>query len=106
MRHWAILLLVVGLMGCRGLHEGASQRSMGELADDSMIVTAINTHALRTPELSFFDVSAESHRGVVILYGNVVRAAVEKEFVAFVRGLKAVKDVQSRLIVIPPTPAH
>ena len=99
-----VLLLVISMSGCLGLHEGATQRSFGEMADDSMIVTAVNTHALRTPELSFFDVSVESHRGVVILYGNVVSAAVEQELVNFTRGLKGVAEVQSRLIVIPATP--
>ena len=106
LRHRLILLLILGLCGCRGLHEGATQRSLGEVTDDAMIVATVNSHALRTKGLSFFDVSVESHRGVVILYGNVATAAAEAELVNFARGVKGVKEVQSRLIVIPAMPAR
>ena len=106
MRHWLVVLIFAGLCGCRGLHEGATERSIGEIADDTMIVSTVNTHALRAPSLSFFDISVESHRGVVILYGNVTTAAAEKDLVEFARGVKGVKDVQSRLIVIPAVPGR
>ena len=106
LRHRLIVFLVLSLLGCRGLHDGQTQRTFGEITDDSLIVTTVNAHVLRSAELSFFDVSAEAHRGNVILYGNVTSTAAEKELVGFCRNIKGVKAVQSRLIVIPPAPVH
>lgn len=97
-----LLFVVVLLAGCRGVYDG-EQRTIGEITDDTYITTTMTARLVKDEELSALDIDVDVFRGVVSLHGNVRTEAAEARAVELARGIKGVKEVRSRLIVVPDT---
>jgi hyperosmotically inducible protein len=95
-----LLCVLLLLASCRGVYEGEA-RTVGELADDTYITTAINAKLVGDSELSAVDIDVDSYRGVVSLHGSVRSAALEARAVELARAVKGVREVKSRLVVVP-----
>ncbi len=97
-------IALLSLAGCAGMQEGSTARTAGEVVDDTYISGAINKALLSDAELSFMDINVDVNRGVVILNGNATSTAAEQKIVALARAIRGVKEVKSRLIILPGTP--
>ena len=97
-------VVLLSVTGCAGMQEGSTTRTAGEAFDDTYIIGAINKALLSDPELSFMDINVDVNRGVVVLNGNTTTADAEQKVVALARAIRGVKDVKSRLIILPGTP--
>lgn len=95
------LVLALVLMGCAGFQEGSSRRTAGEIIDDTLITSSINTKLLRDDKLSVFDIDVDSRSGAVVLFGNVKTAEEEQHAVELARTVKGVRSVESRLVIVP-----
>ncbi len=97
-------VVLLSVAGCAGMQDGSSARTAGEVFDDTYISGAINKALLSDAELSFMDINVDVNRGVVILNGNATTTAAEQKVVALARSIRGVKEVKSRLIILPGTP--
>lgn len=92
--------------GCQTLSSGAysdeEERTLGEVADDFAITSAVRARLLRDDDVRSRDISVETRRGVVTLYGHVATHALEQRAVELADGLPNVVAVQSRLVVLEP----
>lgn len=92
--------------GCKPLSSGAyaeqEQRTLGEVADDFNISSAVRARLLRDDEIRIRDVSVETRRGVVTLFGHVATKKMEQRALELAGGLPNVVAVQSRLVVLQP----
>lgn len=92
------------LTGCAPLSPGADadqeQRTVGEVADDFNISSAVRARLIRDEQVRFRDISVETRRGVVTLFGHVATAEVEQRAMDLARGIPNVVSVQSRLVVL------
>ena len=86
------------------MYEGSTQRTVGETIDDGYITTTINRALLSDPELSFLEIDVDVRLGVVVLNGAVPTRAAESKLVGLAKGVRGVKEVQSRLVIVPGTP--
>lgn len=100
-----LALLVLGT-GCKPLTSGAyaeqEERTLGEVADDFNITSAVRARLLRDDEIRSRDISVETRRGVVTLYGHVATAQMEQRAIELAGALPNVVAVQSRLVVLQP----
>lgn len=102
-----LMLAVLGLgAGCQPLTSGAyaeeEERTLGEVTDDFNITSAVRARLLRDDEIRSRDISVETRRGIVTLFGHVATAKMEQRAIELVRGLPNVVDVRSRLVVLQP----
>ncbi len=99
----AVLMLGTG---CQPLSSGAyaeeEERTLGEVADDFNITSAVRARLLRDDGIRSRDISVETRRGIVTLYGHVATEQMERRALELARGLPNVVDVQSRLVVLQP----
>jgi len=100
-----IAVLVLGT-GCQPLSSGAyaeeEERTLGEVADDFSITSALRARLLRDDAIRSRDISVQTRRGVVTLFGHVVTAQMEHRALELARGLPNVVAVESRLVVLEP----
>lgn len=100
-----IAVLVVG-SGCQSLSPGAyaeeEERTLGEVADDFNITSAVRARLLRDDEIRSRDLSVQTRRGVVTLSGHVATARMERRALELAGGLPNVVAVESRLVVLQP----
>ncbi|MCC5886856.1 MAG: BON domain-containing protein [Gammaproteobacteria bacterium] len=100
-----LALLILGT-GCQPLTSGAyaeqEERTLGEVTDDFNITSAVRARLLRDDEIRSRDISVETRRGVVTLFGHVATEQMERRALELARGLPNVVDVQSRLVVLQP----
>ena len=109
-RHASILILTVAMLllgsGCQPLSSGAyveeEERTLGEVADDFNITSGVKARLLRDEAIRGRDISVETRRGVVTLYGHVATERMEQRAVELAGGLPNVVGVQSRLVVLQP----
>ncbi len=100
-----LVILCLPLLGaCQGMQEGSNQRTVGETVDDSYINAAVNRTLLSDPELSFLEIDVDVRLGVVVLQGAVPSRDAERRLVALAQGVRGVREVQSRLVIVPGTP--
>ena len=100
-----LAVLAVPLLGaCQGMYEGSERRTVGETVDDGYVNAAINRALLADPELSFLEIDVDVRLGVVVLQGAVPSREAEAKLVALAKGVRGVREVQSRLVIVPGTP--
>lgn len=106
----SILIMTIAVLtltsGCQSLSSGAyaeeEERTLGEVADDLSITTAVRARLLRDDEVRSRDISVETRRGVVTLFGHVGTTEMEQRVLDLARGLPKVVAVESRLVVLQP----
>ena len=78
-----------------------TRESPGEWLDDSTITAKVKAKFLTDPVVSFFAISVETFRGVVILSGFVNTEQQRDRAVALSKEVPGVKEVQSALVIKP-----
>ena len=107
-----MLLLVAGwLSGCTALVVGGagagaggyyvakSERTMGEIASDARITSAINTKFLRDDMVSAIGINVDTHKGVVTLKGTVDNQAVARRAYDLAYSVEGVSQVFTKLTI-------
>lgn len=92
--------LVVGGAATGGYYVGQDERSAGEISRDATITSTINTRYVRDRDVSAMDINVDTYRGVVTLYGSVASQRAADRAVEIARGVKGVKQVNSKLTVV------
>jgi len=93
--------LVVGGAAAGGYYVGKDERSVGQIADDATITSAINTKYVRDNQVSALDINVDTYRGVVTLHGSVSSKSAAARAVELARSTRGVRKVVSRLSVVP-----
>lgn len=109
-RQASILILMFTVLalgaGCQPLSSGAyteeEERTLGEVTDDFSISSAVRARLLRDGEIRSRDISVQTRRGVVTLYGHVATGQMEQRALELARGLPNVVAVESKLVVLEP----
>lgn len=78
-----------------------TRESPGEWLDDSTITAKVKAKFLIDPVVSFFAISVETFRGVVLLSGFVNTAEQRDRAIALAKEVPGVKEVQSNLVIKP-----
>ena len=92
--------LMVGGAAAGGYYVGQDERSAGEISRDATITSTINTRYVRDREVSAMDINVDTYRGVVTLYGTVASHRARDRAVEIARGVKGVRQVNSKLSVV------
>jgi len=94
---WVLCLIVItGMLGCAG---SRTQTSTGEYIDDSAITTKAKTALLADDDVSGFQVSVETFKGVVQLSGFVNTQAQAQKAEQIVRTVKGVQGIKNNIVV-------
>ncbi len=93
--------LVVGGAAAGGYAVGKDERSVGEISSDATITSTINTRYVQDDLVRALDINVDTYRGVVTLYGKVRSQAAASRAVQIARNVKGVKQVVSKLSVVP-----
>ena len=91
-----LVIVVMTMLGCAG---SRTQKSAGDVIDDSVIGSKVKTALLADKEVSGLQVEVETFKGIVQLSGFVDTAAQSKKAEQIARGVKGVKEVKNSLIV-------
>lgn len=78
-----------------------TRESPGEWLDDSTITAKVKAKFLTDPIVSFFAISVETFRGVVLLSGFVNTAEQRDRAIALAKEVPGVKEVHSNLVIKP-----
>jgi osmotically-inducible protein OsmY len=97
----AIPLLVVFMMSAAFVARASAQKqeSTGEYVDDSVITTKVKAELANNDFLKSFQISVETHKGIVQLSGFVDSQEAVKKAGQIAGGVKGVKTVKNDLIV-------
>jgi len=99
----AVLLgLVLLLAGCKGYYGDSNRRTAGEATDDRAIHTAVKSKLIAHGETRGWKINVDVFRSTVILRGYVKSEAERSTALELARGVKGVKEVDDKLVVLPP----
>lgn len=84
---------------CVACSSTAEKESTGELLDSSMITSKVKALFLRDSEVSVFDISVTTFKGIVRLYGTVESEEVRNRAGEIAASVGGVKSVQNDLAV-------
>jgi hyperosmotically inducible protein len=90
-----------------GCASDGSQRSTGEVIDDSAILAKTKTALVNDPVVSGMAINVDVNRGVVQLHGAVNGDAEKAKAEQIARGVEGVRAVENHLVVreaIPQSP--
>lgn len=90
------LILVVGFLGCAG---SRTRTSTGEYIDDSVISAKVKTALHADEDVSGFQVTVETFRGVVQLSGFVDTPAQAQKAEQIARQVQGVQEVRNNITV-------
>ena len=93
--------LAVGGAGALGYEVGKDDRSVGTKVDDASITSSVKTRFIRDAEIDAIDINVDTYEGVVTLHGKVPTSGAEHRAVQLAKSVKGVRDVRSKLVVIP-----
>ena len=91
---------LVGGAAVGGYHVGKDERSMGEIASDARITSAINAKYVGDNLVKAMDINVDTHRGAVTLHGHVDSQYARDRAVTLARSVKGVVKVVPRLEVL------
>ena len=83
-----------------GYYAGQDERTVGEIADDAGITTAVKTRLFKDPRVSAFDINVDTRNGVVTLYGSVSSVEKEDRVIELTKQVQGVRKIVSRITVI------
>jgi len=97
----AIPFLVVFMVSAAFVAGASAQKqeSTGEYVDDSVITTKVKAELANDDFLKSFQISVETHKGIVQLSGFVDSQETIKKAGQIAGGVKGVKSVKNNLIV-------
>jgi len=77
-------------------------RTAGEIASDIGITSSIKTKFFTDSGVDALDINVDTFRGEVTLYGNVPSEKTKERAILLASGVKGVKKIISRLVIVPP----
>lgn len=89
------------LVACAG---GPSERSTGEVIDDSTIFAKTKAALVADPEIKATKIDVDVHLGVVTLTGIARSEQEKKKIVDTAWGIKGVKSVLTKIEIQAPNP--
>jgi len=92
---------LVGGAAAGGYYVGKDQRPVGEMSSDARITAAINVKFTRDELVSNLDIDVDTYEGIVTLWGNLPTEEAIQRAVELAQSVKGVKEVISKLKVIP-----
>ena len=95
--------LAVGGAGVAGYEVGKDDRSIGTKVDDASITSGVKAKFIKDAEIDALDINVDTYEGVVTLHGNVPSRSARDRAMQLARSVKGVKDVRSRLAIVPPS---
>lgn len=105
------IVVVFGLSGCilaaagTGAEAGyvltQKDRTPGETLTDQRITASIKSKLLADQDVSGFDINVDTFKSVVTLKGVVDSEKEAAKALQLARTIEGVKDVESKLVVIP-----
>lgn len=84
---------LVMISGC----ETTTGRTAGEIVDDSVIKTEINSKIIKDPDLHLFKINVDSYEGNVTLSGRVPNKQDEDRLITLAKETRGVRSVTSNL---------
>ena len=100
-----IIQMFMALILCLTVSSGfsyATDKTAGQIVDDSVITTEINAEIVKDPDLHFFKIDVDTNDGTVILTGKVPNKQAEDRLISLAKKVKGVKAVKSNLTVEEP----
>jgi hyperosmotically inducible protein len=106
-----LLLVAIGLSGCTALVVGGagvgaggyyvakSERTLGEIASDARITSAVNSKFLTDDMVSAIGINVDTHKGVVTLKGTVNNQAVARRAYDLAYSVEGVSQVFTKLTI-------
>lgn len=95
-------MFVAGGAGAAGgYYASAEERSAGTVVDDAAITGTIKAKYISEKDISAININVDTYRGVVTLYGSVPRKEIEDKAVRIAWQVKGVKQVVSKLTIVP-----
>ena len=94
--------IAVGGAGALGYEVGKDDRSIGVKFDDASITTGVKTRFINDKQVDALDINVDTYEGVVTLNGSVPIKRVESRAIQIARGVKSVKGVRSKLVIVSP----
>ncbi|WP_045220656.1 BON domain-containing protein [Desulfonatronum thioautotrophicum] len=91
-----IILLIVAFAGCAST---STRDSTGEYFDDAVITTKVKTLLAADDFLKSFQISVDTHDGIVQLSGHVNNQEAVHKAVEIARSVQGVRSVKNDLIV-------
>jgi hyperosmotically inducible protein len=88
-----------GMMGNQSGDQASSQRSAGEVIDDTTITTKVKSALLADPEISGLKINVDTVQGKVSLKGEVKTLALRKKAESIAKGVAGVRSVNNQLVV-------
>ncbi len=93
--------LAVGGAGVAGYQVGKDDRPLGTKVDDAAITSGVKAKLAKDDHVNALDVNVDTYEGVVTLHGHVPSRSAAGRAAELARSVKGVKDVQSKLVVVP-----
>lgn len=95
---WAVVLLGAGILltGCAG---SGSDRSTGQVIDDTAIHTKVKAALINDPIIQGMSINVDVDRGIVGLSGAVNGDVAKRKAEEIARGVEGVKGVDNQLVV-------
>jgi len=94
--------LTLLLAGCKGYYRDSNQRTAGEATDDRGIHTAVKSKLIAHGETRGWKINVDVFRSTVTLRGYVKSEDERTKALELARGVKGVKEVADKLVVLPP----
>ncbi len=94
--------LAVGGAGVAGYEIAKDDRSIGDKVDDASITSGVKVKFIKDAQIKALDINVDTYEGVVTLHGNVPSAGARDRAEQLARSVKGVKDVRSKLVIVPP----
>ncbi len=109
-----LILLAMNLSGCTAAvligagagvyYVATDERQVGTIASDAGITSTIKSKFLKDEHINAFDINVDTYEGVVTLHGNVPSESVKERAITLASGVKGVKKIVTKLVIVPPTP--
>ena len=96
------LLLAGAGAGAGAVYVAKDDRPVNKIIDDASITGTIKTKYIEDKDIKAFDINVDTRRGVVTLYGSVPYASTESKAVRIAESVEGVKQVISKLTIVPP----
>ena len=94
--------IAVGGAGAAGYEIAKDDRSIGSKFGDASITTGVKTRFISDEQVDALDINVDTYEGIVTLNGSVPSKRVEGRAMQIARGVKGVKRVRSKLVIVSP----
>ncbi len=94
--------IAVGGAGALGYEVGKDDRTIGVKFDDASITTGIKARFINDEKVDALDINVDTYAGIVTLNGSVPSKRVESRAIQIARGVKGVKGVRSKRVIVSP----